>query len=566
MKLNNQQNKVVRAGHGPIAVIAGPGTGKTRTLVERIKFLVETDISPHKILALTFTKKAAQEMTERLAGTEAQNAKTTTFHALCFELLKENDATPEFIPEQSRLEIIKKLPRPAALKGLAVRELGLQISRVKNLAHASPEAQELTKNYNQKLASVNLNDFDDLLLKVKEKLANDRSWRKKVQARFDYILVDEFQDTNAVQYELLRLILGNKNALIIGDPLQSIYGFRGAEGDIFKRFINDFNTQVVNLNTNYRSGSGLVKIANTIYPNAPQLEPGSAFEGTAKITEVLNEFSEAAWVIERIEKLIGGSDLLKAVSNDSASGASLRDFAVLYRSRAVAKAVTCAFERSGIPVQIIGDGSPYDEPQVQAIVQMLYKVVWPERAVVLPSNMTKVQAEYMAAQFAPSDSPTSVAENLMKSFGFEPSANLRQLFSVLTQFKTVAQAAAYLDDIAGHDFYDQNAEAVTLLTIHAAKGLEFNHVILIGANDGYLPSKKGDIEEEKRLLYVAITRAKQHLDVLYSRQRAGGPAKISPLLSIINAKILPRQVDAKLAQDERKMQKRRIKRAQTTLF
>ncbi len=568
MKPNSQQQKAICAPLGPVAIIAGPGTGKTKTLVERICYLQKNGAQPKSILALTFTKKAAEEMSERLKNRGANGLRVATFHSLCFDLLKEKQgAIPQFISEPERLVLLKNLPKPSALSGVSRRELSLLVSRAKNLAKESPEIRRLTDAYNAKLAEQNLCDFDDLLLQTHNLLKADAAWQNKIRQRFAHILVDEFQDTNLLQYQLLHLLNGSNSLFVIGDPQQSIYGFRGASGDIFGKFAQDFKqaTQIT-LDINYRSCSNIVTIANSIYPQLPKLTAHNQEPGKAVITEVLNEFSEAAWVIKRIQQAIGGSDLLNAISDDSTSQhRSLRDFAVLYRSRSAARVLHKSFAESGIPMQIIGDGSPYDEPNVQTIVQLLAKIADESRQISI-NNMSHQQTFTFSKQFDPSTRPFNLAEQLISAFGFEPDDNLSQLLSVLVQFTSVKEATAYFDKIATNSFYDPRAEAVTLLTIHAAKGLEFPHVILIGAENGILPSKRGDIEEERRLFYVAVTRAKQQLDILHAQKRNGQPAELSSFAAAIDPYNLPHQIDASLTKDKLRAKKRQIKRAQTTLF
>jgi len=238
---------------------------------------------------------------------------------------------------------------------------------------------------------------------------------------------------------------------------------------------------------------------------------------------------------------------------------------VLYRTRSAARMVQKTLQDSGIPVQIVGEGSPYEAPQVQAIVQVLARLADPERTVVI-KNMSTAQVDTLVAMLDATQKPLALAEKLMTLFGFEPNANLRQLCSMLVQFRTVAIAVAYLDGIAAQGFYDPQADAVTLLTIHAAKGLEFTHVFLVAAEDGILPSAKGDLAEEKRLFYVAVTRAKERLDVLHARRRSGEVAKMPQFVQEVAATMLPRITDTALASDQRRATKRQAKRAQTSLF
>lgn len=569
--LNEQQRTAATASDGPVAIIAGPGTGKTKTLTARLGFLVANGVAPAKILALTFTKKAAEEMIARYKISEAVNTATpciSTFHALCFALLKERlGKAPQIIPEPARLALIKSLSKPAELKTVSTRELSLLLSRAKNMADNNPAVQRLLTAYNAELAAQTLCDFDDILVQTRDLLRDDANWREVIKGRFTHILVDEFQDTNALQYQLLQLIRQTDNVFVIGDPQQSIYGFRGADGDIFATFIQDFpQAQVVTLAINYRSVPQIVAVANAVYPDVPALLAHVTTAGAVCAVEVLNEYSEANWVLAEIQKVIGGSDLLRA---ESGGGLHTRygfnDIAVLYRSRNVARIVQNMLVASGIPVQVVGEGSPYEAPQVQAVIALLANLLDADRPATV-RGFTPGQVRALVAKLDANQPPHRLAEAVMDAFGMTPDASLRQVLAVLVQHQTLAEAVAYFDAIATQDFYDPRAAAVTMLTIHAAKGLEFAHVFVVGAEEGVLPSARGDMAEEKRLFYVAATRAKERLDVLHARTRAGQKATMSHFITEISDDILPRMIDTALAVDQRRTQKRRAKRAQTSFF
>ncbi len=594
MELNSAQRQAAEAGDGPIAIIAGPGTGKTKTLVARIEWLVAQGVQPGSILALTFTKKAAQEMSERLAydakrksgvadagaflpGARRPEEKTqyltgpqskpyiSTFHALCFDLLNEKlEKPPQFIAEPARLALIKNLPKPAAFKGLSSRELSLIISRGKNMADDAPEVARLVGAYNAELKTQNLHDFDDLLLQTHDMLQNDPIWRAYVQKRFSHILVDEFQDTNNLQYQLLQLLRQTDNLFVIGDPQQSIYGFRGADGDIFARFARDFpQAKTIVLHTNYRSASQVVALANAIYPQAPALTAYNKTPGDVRATKVLNEYREADFVLQQIQQAIGGSDLQRAVSDDDrANQRTLADFAILYRSRLAARVLQQRLAGSGLPFQVVGEGSPYDKPSVQALVQLITQVAYPKKPGVV-KGFSPTQIAKLLGPINPAQKPHDIAAALVTAFALPLDADLRQMLGMLVRFTTAKQAADYFADIATQNFYDPRADAITLLTIHASKGLEFAHVFLIGAEEGILPSARGTEPEEKRLFYVAATRAKQQLSITAAAFRHN--QKTQPSRFIAEAR-LPLHADNTFAKDQKLAQKRQAKRAQTSLF
>jgi DNA helicase II / ATP-dependent DNA helicase PcrA len=532
--LNQGQRRAVEATDGPLVIIAGPGTGKTKTLTARILYLLESGkAEPGEVLALTFTKKAAQEMVERVG---VKGPTICTFHALCHQLL---GGEVTFVEEAERLAIIKALPRPAGLKGLSVRELGLLVSRAKNLADDTPAVATLTAAYSSELEHRGLLDFDDLLLKTRELLQAEPAKRPA----YRYILVDEFQDTNRLQYELLQLLRSNDNLFVIGDPNQSIYAFRGASGSIFEQFVHDFPTAArITLTVNYRSAKAVVALSNHLFADTPQLEAYSDSPGQVRAIEVLNEYSEANWIVSEIEQAIGGADMLQASAGEARR--SLRDFAILYRSRRVATVVQKSIADSGLPYQVVGEGSPYERPDVQQVIAML-----------------RASDEHSPLKLAPADA----AQHLADQAGLD-SREVHQFASTLVRFSSVPEALEHIDAIADQHFYDPSAEVITLLTIHAAKGLEFSHVFIVGAEEGILPHAKANEAEEKRLFYVAITRAKDQLDIMHCTKRGGESATVSHFVSTLPNTALTRLRDPGLEGDKRRAQKRHAKRAQTSLF
>lgn len=565
--LNDQQLQAVKAGSGPVLIVAGPGTGKTKTLAARIVHLIKNGAGPGEILALTFTKKAAEEMRQRVA-TELGGGdlpQISTFHALCHDLLKVHVAAEiEFISEPQRLALVKNLPRPASLKQLSTRELGLLISKFKNDAEQNGGVAKITQAYNQALAEQNLHDFDDLLTKTRQLLQTNPQVAAHVKTLFKHILVDEFQDTNQLQYALLQLIRGNDNLFVIGDPNQSIYGFRGASGNIFGQFKSDFAAaQEITLVVNYRSAPEVVDLSNSIFPEVTPLKAHQKINGQVRATQVLNEYSEANWILDKIQAAIGGGDFTKAVSDDAREKhQTLKDFAILYRSRSAALAVTKAMEQSGLPYQIVGEGSPYEQPDVQAAITLL-RILAQTQATEPVKKLSSNQVQKLLERIDKTVATNIIVDQIAELFELK---DTRQLSNNLVRFNDLPTAVKYLDDISGQQFYDPSAEAITLLTIHASKGLEFPHVFLIGANQGILPNDKADLNEERRLFYVAATRAKNQLDILHTKKRGAEPAQISQFITEISDKILPKTIDPNLEQDQRRAAKRQIKRSQQSLF
>lgn len=557
--LNAQQRRVVEAGDGPIVVIAGPGTGKTKTLVARLQHLVASgQTHAERILALTFTRKACEEMQVRAGLPEV---KITTFHGLCHEILGDNLA---LVTEAQRLQIIKALKKPASWKGFGSREIGLRISRAKNMrTDADAATRSCIAAYDAELQRQGQMDFDDLLVRALELLQTDATKRRMLQQRFTHIIVDEFQDTNALQYELLMLLRGNDSVCVIGDPQQSIYGFRGADGEIFDRFLHDFPQALrITLTVNYRSVPEVVRLSNVLFGGALHAHRRTA--GAVRAVQTLNEYSEANWVLNAIQQELGGSDLQHAVSDDDRTAhRSLADFAILYRSRAAARVVQRVIAESGLPYQVAGDGSPYDDPQVQLLIGLLCASIDDEVAV---PGLSPVQQAALVASIDPGKLPADIVQALVVSAGIEPSQNVQHLIGSLVHHKTIREATEHFTVLSKQAFYDPRAEAITLLTIHAAKGLEFGHVFLVGAQESLLPHDETNIEEEKRLLYVAVTRARDALDILYTRQRGGKPGAVSRFIAQMAPDILPAVTDSNLAADQRRIAKKHARRAQTSLF
>ena len=427
--------------------------------------------------------------------------------------------------------------------------------------------------YDQALAEQNVCDFDDLLLHVYHQLSADDKARRKIQATYRAILVDEFQDTNELQYELLKLLNSTDNLFVIGDPRQSIYGFRGAHAGVFDRFHADWPDALqVTLTVNYRSAPEIVRLSGSIFPDAPALAAHNQTPGQVRCVEVLNEYSEAQWIIAAIEQHIGGSTMLRGHDHhdQAARAATFRDFAVLYRTHAVAKTVKKLLDESGIPYQVAGEGSPYQRPDVQTVLGGLGYLAGGD----LPElpGLTEGQSLAVLEPLKSNDQTTSqLISTLAHKLGYPLEGAFLQFLNAASRFdQSIAAYLAHIQSIADQDFYDPEATAVTLMTIHASKGLEFPHVFLIGAEDSLLPhhspKRPADLDKEKRLFYVAVTRAAQNLDILHTRTRAGQPATLSPFVSVLPKDVLPHITDPALTDHQRRAQKRRLKRSQTSLF
>lgn len=582
--LNTQQKQAVTAPEGPALIVAGPGTGKTKTLTTRIAYVLEVlGADPSEIVALTFTNKAAREMNTRLrtlVGLHAPLPKVTTFHALGHALLQANDHTPyTLISEPERMQLIRGLSKPATFKGMHTRELSLLISRTKTTQGVVPDTslQELTTRYEKAMTEHGWRDFDDLLCQAYQLLECDETLRPQ----YKYIFIDEFQDTNELQYAFLRLLGTGDGLFAIGDPNQSIYAFRGADGDMFRRFQADFpHARVIELSVNYRSKPEIVAVGNALFPEAPQLQAWQTEPGVVRTVRTLNEYSEAAYIVSAVTQGIGGSDMLSAADGGNHQP---RDYAVVYRTHRIGKIVERALAESGIPYQVAGEGSPYERPDIAAVIGVLRYMQQPDKfgreklaALAVLQTFRQTQLTALLAEL-PDPEGMAVCEialqiaaifSLGQGSGLQ---DLQQFFGTLVQFgKDLGACLAYIDKLAETEFYDPNVNAVTLLTIHASKGLEFMHVFVCAVEEGVIPKlvkdKDDTIEEERRLLYVAATRAQECLEILYATTRMGTPATMSRFIGELPEAVLPRTTDPQMVTLERRLKKRLQKRAQESLF
>lgn len=587
--LNTSQLHAATAPMGPLCIIAGPGTGKTKTLIARITYLMRQGIQPNRILALTFTAKAAQEMQDRLRSLDSntETLRVTTFHGLCYMLLGTiQHEELHIIRESDRLELIRTLSKQYA-PDISLRELLIRLSRIKNTPEGSdsdPQCNAILKAYNESLRTQRVYDFDDLLREVYEKLRDDIDFRTKVQRRWAYVLIDEFQDTNALQYELLKLLNAQDNLFVIGDPLQSIYGFRGAQGEIFDRFLDDFPiAQRITLSENYRSAAPIVSLTNVIFPEAVNLIAHQEVAGSVQVVQTFNEYREADWIIRTIEQDLGGTDFMRSHAHHGQERSrNFSDYAILYRIHNASRAIKRSLAESGIPYQCIGDDSPYLQKPLRMAIAALRYLAQPDQYTAREARMLhgiprqhltmlKMHLDLPPTQFlalvVDSLHLTEDKPNLARDF--------HQILGTLVRFDALSHKAflTKLDELAEHDYYDPSANVVTLLSIHAAKGLEFPHVFLIGAEEGLLPLKARsehmaptDQEEEKRLFYVAVTRAQEQLTILHTKTRKGQANTVSRFIQAIDQTVLPRITDPGMMGQERTKQRQQYKHAQLGLF
>ncbi|HEY6009914.1 MAG TPA: UvrD-helicase domain-containing protein [Nitrospirota bacterium] len=480
--LNESQKKAVTILDRPLLIVAGPGTGKTLTIVKRIGHLVRQGVKPENILAVTFTNRAAREMKERaisLLGEDAKKIFIGTFHLLGLGIMRASRGYDVTIcSRDEQVELLRSLLNIPAKKA---RQTADAISRIKNdLDAGDDETRNAFTVYQSALRRKNAVDFDDLILLPIDILQNDPM--NRFRERFTHIMVDEYQDINPVQYRLLKQLAGSRaHVCAIGDADQAIYGFRGADAGAFRTFSADFNNSaMVTLKENYRSTAtvlsaalGLIqhnqgRIAKEIVPTK---EPGRR----VTVVSVQDERAEAEFIVRQIEGRIGGIShdrMRRAPGTRDASEEAVcfSDFGVIFRTNAQARALEEAFSASGIPYQVIGRKSSLQATEIAETLAYLRSL-------------------------ADSDGPDS------SDSGDPEEAKLL----------TVA------------DYFDPRADAVTLTTLHTAKGLEFRVVFIAGVEEGLLPytrsGQESDIEEERRLFYVGLTRARDELFLVRARNR-----------------------------------------------
>jgi DNA helicase II / ATP-dependent DNA helicase PcrA len=553
--LDEDQRAAASIVDGPLAIVAGPGSGKTRTLTRRIVHLVaERGMAGKHCLAITFTRRAAAEMRERLRdslGAQAAEIAVHTFHSLGLAMLREHASAAGL---QRGFRVASEAERAGALAaGLALplpRAQGLLRALSKCTRSAMPPDGELAEAraaYRKLLALENRIDFDDLIALPVRLLESNPDIAALYRERFRFVSVDEFQDVDALQYRLLTLIAPppGGNLCVIGDPHQAIYGFRGADASCFLRFRADYPTAAtVALKRNYRSSGTIVAASSQViveHVDEPVAEIVRDMHERITIHAAPSERAEAEFVVATIEQAIGGHNFFSIDSGRAGrqgTALSFADFAVLYRTEAQAVALVEALARSGIPFRKHSHTPLAEEPSVRALIDEIDSTA-PDCDL---STRLKRAAQRLAGA-----SEEAAAINL-----------------ALQQLLPLAQACGddeprFVDALAlatDADLWDGRAHGVSLLTLHTAKGLEFAHVFIVGIEDGILPLYWGnagtigtdEMAEERRLFYVGMTRAKNHLVLSRARKRRWRgrlrEQQPSPFLAAIESELLRHQNSA----------------------
>ena len=609
--MNPQQAAAITAGDGPVLVLAGPGSGKTAVLTRRIAWLVrEKRVPHHRILAVTFTNKAAGEMRARvegMLGDRLRGLQIGTFHASCARFLRRDAESLGYrrnyviYDSDDQLALVKLVIRRQGIdpKSVNPRAVLSKISNAKNemvsvdkfaaYDYFTEIVKRVYGGYQQALRDANAMDFDDLLLNMVRLLRDDERLRAHYQNRFDFVLVDEFQDTNKVQYEFVKLMAApQNNVFVVGDEDQSIYAFRGADHRHVRRFPRDYpEPAVILLEQNYRSTQNILDIARAVIDRNVDRTPKNLFTELGqgqkiRVEEAYSERDEAEQLLHEIEAL------------RRSDGLDYKDFAVMYRVNVQSRAIEQAFVSANVPHVLVGGVGFYKRREVKDLLAYLRLVHNPddrvsfERVVNTPARGIgkKSLASFLAwtngagisigdglnllAYDEPSPLPAA-ARNKLRGFA-EMLMNWQELAKVgdlVAMFDAILaqtryrqhladtsklteeamERAANLDELRAllaeaaedeqplHEFLAEHslvadvdslkagANAVTLMTLHSAKGLEFPVVFIAGLEQGLLPHARafeepGGVQEERRLFYVGVTRAKQRLYLSYAFRRA----------------------------------------------
>jgi len=613
-ELNPEQRQAAEAIGGPVLILAGPGSGKTRVIAHRVAYLITVcGVNPHRIMAVTFTNKAAREMVERLnhlvSGSVA-DLTLGTFHAICARILRRDgraiDIDPRFViyDEEDQISLLKRSIQEVDLdpKQYAPRAIQSAISAAKShlltpqdyiqRSHSYFEevVQRVYQRYQQLLTESSALDFDDLLMKTVQLFKASPEILSQYQSRYLHLLVDEFQDTNLVQYELIKQLGGKyRNICVVGDPDQSIYSWRFADLRNILSFEQDYpEAKLVLLEQNYRSTKMILETASHVISANQQRKPKELWTDNepgelTTVVETYTEQEEAQFVVSEVERLVGQGEVSRG------------DCAVMYRTNAQSRTLEEAFVRYGVPYKLVAGTRFYERREIKDIIAYLrliqnhYDSVSLLRIINVPGRGIGQQSlsqlscwakargvpEYQALQLVaePETEPQPPFSsritkaltnflNLIEEFiarsqelnltdlldlvversgykehilsqpdGEERWENILELRTVAQQYSDLTPPdglAAFLEGVtlvSDVDGLDETLDAVTLITLHQAKGLEFPVVFIVGTEEGILPHFKSlddpaQMEEERRLCYVGITRAKQRVYLVRAFRRS----------------------------------------------
>ncbi len=519
-----------------ILVNAGPGTGKTRVLTARIAWLLEQGTDTHDLLAITFTNKAASEMAERMkVACPEEGVKITTFHSWAYDLLRKKhplDRTPVVITEDEQKRLFREAAHSIGLKG-DTRPLFQRLQFLKQFfpIDLQDEAEDLRlawQHYQNSLAAHNLYDFDDLIISaiaiLEEERGRDPNFRP-----YRHILIDEFQDVSPAQYRLCQLLAGPGCCIMaIGDPHQSIYGFRGSNPALMEKFMQDFSPCTrISLITAYRCGQNLLDAARVVLreKSAPRLISANTIPGSITFKQFKGPSQEATWIAKTIDRLSGGVSF-ESLNQGSATGQELRslsDIAILFRINSLGEILAKELAKMGIPYQVSPKSHHSSDENLNKIWHILelleghhadYHSIMlsqEERKIVLSLSGHKKQALRTLE-------PVNLLDALSEAFGLHlesvEKTFLERAIASHRQGKPLSLALK-----TEQDYLDFHVEAVSLLSLHASKGLEFPIVFIAGCEQDIIPLKDCDPREERRLFYVGLTRASEQIFITCTSER-----------------------------------------------
>lgn len=552
--LNPEQERAVMSDSVCIAVKAGPGTGKTKTLVSRLKYLLEhRRVRPSDVTAVTFTNQAAAELEERIGRETGRKSvgrtmQIGTFHAICLDFLKKKGIEFEIATDAELRSIAEETQCGSA------KEFLESVSRYKSGVMTSEETdrweewQKTYEMYEQKKADRKLFDFDDLLLKTAELVASGQAypgWEKQ----FRYLLIDEFQDINPLQNRLIRLWHSRGQELfVIGDPDQSIYGFRGADAKCFDRLAQDYpDIELIELSENYRSSPQILSAAASVMPGREMLRPNCPGNVPVRIVETESSLAEGIFIAKEIGRMSGGIGMLEAHrdtwENDGRKVRGFGEIAILYRTNRQSQLIEKCLKKEGIPYIVAGREPFLEKDSVQGSIcffkylrdskdvsamkesaALIWKLEWNP----LTEELVRKTAEKFRGLYQ-KNKPKKFTETWMKEAGLTEDPAMQKLAQTAVFYKSMSEFLSALElgvesDLKRCGDKEYISEAVTLMTLHGSKGLEFPAVFIFGAEQGMIPleSEKhpADKEEERRLFYVGITRAKEELIMTCSGEKS----------------------------------------------
>lgn len=660
--LDPAQQQAVEAG-GPVVVIAGPGSGKTRTLTLRVAHLIaQRRVPASQILALTFTRRAATQMRQRLQALLGDRATLAelhvgTFHQLALQLMAETGQPlrPVLDEWESRSLLSQALAESGTKMPLGKAQEGIALAKAQGLLPEDMEDEELSQiytAYQDQLEPHQVWDYDQILLDFldlmehggvdltgqSERRGSDpeafsrgvagkgsprgggpgsgatasewegRAWRKteaghpplRPSLGFTQVLVDEFQDLDLVQYQIVRALAGTGEGLFaIGDPDQAIYGFRGADASCFARLLADYPaTRLLHLGINYRSAAPIVEAAAALISHNPHRQPlhlRPARQGGARLRllSVPGEKAEGIAVVQEIGRMVGGADMAQSDRQGARGTRSLGDFGVLFRTHAQAQILEECFLHEGLPYRLAGEKSflstppvrralaffrlvlqpeeplrllqaleiPAFDPGAQARKELARQLVRPANAETLPAARRLCEAAEQYRLLASQEPPAALVHRFLEEHGKDE--DVARLAQLAEQAESLEELLATVALGVGADYARRSAqvEAVQLMTLHAAKGLEYEVVFLCGVKEGLLPLRGAQIEEERRLCYVGLTRAREELILVAARSRQQYGQRTEPALSSF-----VRELPTALLAEERIDAPRRPEAEQLSLF